>query len=78
MAQGQHPPAWCEVRTVNYAYTMYQYTDGSKEAELYDLGADPDELRNVASDPSYAGVVKQLQGRLEQLCNPPPPKSTLP
>ena len=34
--------------------------------ELYDLEKDPNELKNVASDPQYAAVLKELRGRLRQ------------
>jgi N-sulfoglucosamine sulfohydrolase len=33
--------------------------------ELYDLARDPDELKNVAADPAYAGVLKDLRQRLK-------------
>ena len=33
--------------------------------ELYDLSADPDQLRNVASDDRYADRLSALRGRLE-------------
>ena len=32
--------------------------------ELYDLAKDPNELKNVASDPAYADVLKDLRTRL--------------
>lgn len=32
--------------------------------ELFDLTKDPDELKNVAADPAYAGVLKDLKQRL--------------
>jgi N-sulfoglucosamine sulfohydrolase len=33
--------------------------------ELFDLSKDPDELKNVADDPAYASVLKELRGRLK-------------
>ncbi len=47
------------LRTPQWSYSLFR--DGS--ATLYDLDADPDELANLARDPSYAGV----EGRLRTL-----------
>ncbi|HJZ90286.1 MAG TPA: sulfatase/phosphatase domain-containing protein, partial [Gemmataceae bacterium] len=33
--------------------------------ELYDLSKDPDELKNVAADPAYADVLKDLRAKLK-------------
>jgi N-sulfoglucosamine sulfohydrolase len=33
--------------------------------ELFDLAKDPDELNNVAGDPAYAEVLKELRGKLK-------------
>jgi N-sulfoglucosamine sulfohydrolase len=33
--------------------------------ELYDLKADPDEVKNLADDPKHAAVLKQLQAKLK-------------
>lgn len=33
--------------------------------ELYDLEADPDEVHNLAQDPSYAGLLQELGGALD-------------
>jgi hypothetical protein len=35
--------------------------------ELFDLSKDPGEKRNVYGDVKYAGVVKELKGRLKKL-----------
>ncbi len=35
-------------------------------SELYDLQADPGELRNLINVPEYAEVTQMMQGRLEQ------------
>jgi N-sulfoglucosamine sulfohydrolase len=34
--------------------------------ELYDLANDPEELKNVAGDPAYAGVLNDLRKRLKE------------
>ena len=75
-APSQVPP-WWGVRTEDYLYVAY--TDG--ERELYDLTgrlgpADPQELRNRAGDPVYAGVQHRLTALLSRLraqpAEPPP------
>lgn len=37
------------------------------EYELYDLGKDPDEFRNVADDTAYAAIVANLKERLKRM-----------
>lgn len=34
--------------------------------ELYDLGQDPLEMRNLAADPSAAGLLREMQGLLRR------------
>ncbi|GAB4247251.1 MAG: sulfatase-like hydrolase/transferase [Acidobacteriota bacterium] len=34
--------------------------------ELYDTAADPHQLRNLAADPDYAGVLERMRGRLRE------------
>lgn len=46
------------VRTERWRYT--QWRGGSEGDELYDHTADPHELKNLARDPQYAAVVKEL------------------
>ncbi|MEM1162201.1 MAG: sulfatase-like hydrolase/transferase, partial [Pseudomonadota bacterium] len=40
------------------------------EPELFDLQADPEELRNVAGDYAYLDVLKDLYGDLHAICDP--------
>jgi arylsulfatase A-like enzyme len=46
---------------------VHFYTPDLDEWELFDLGNDPRELRNVAGDPGYAGVVAELKREVERL-----------
>lgn len=50
------------VRTERYRYT--EWDGGKKGAQLFDYEKDPDELKNLASDPAYADVVKQMQAHV--------------
>jgi arylsulfatase A-like enzyme len=44
---------------------LYDLSFAKRPAEeLYDLGSDPDQLRNVAADPAYAEIKKRLDARL--------------
>jgi N-acetylglucosamine-6-sulfatase len=66
--RGTNPvPTYCAVRTARYLFASYE----TGERELYDLDADPFQLRNLA------GTAPDLEGRLETtlrgLCDPPPP-----
>jgi uncharacterized sulfatase len=47
------------VRTERWCYTEWDY--GRRGVELYDLQADPHELKNLAKDPATAGVVANLR-----------------
>jgi arylsulfatase A-like enzyme len=48
-------------------YKLIHFYNDIDEWELYDLKADPDEMRNVYNDPAYAGTVKELTAELKQL-----------
>jgi len=71
-AAGGLSPTFCEVHSLDWAYT--QYSTG--EEELYDLGADPLELQNRAQDPTLASILDAERARLHELCQPPPPGFT--
>jgi len=53
------------VRTNRYKYIEYTDLDGMDE--LYDLDADPYELRNVIGDPGYARTLAEMQAELKRL-----------
>jgi arylsulfatase A-like enzyme len=48
------------LRSPEFSYV--EWANG--ERELYDLRLDPDQLRNVAGDPAYAGTAAELSARL--------------
>lgn len=50
------------IRTATHTFTRY----GTGECELYDLVADPDELRNLAGNPVHAAVESALAHRLNE------------
>ena len=50
-------PAWSGIRTSDAVYI--RSADGTRE--LYDLAADPKELRNLVADPAYRAVVRRLR-----------------
>jgi N-acetylglucosamine-6-sulfatase len=57
------PHAYAGIRIGPYKYIRY----GSGEAELYDLGRDPYELRSLDASAGYSGVVAWLDRRLDAL-----------
>jgi N-acetylglucosamine-6-sulfatase len=66
--RGTNPiPTYCAVRTSRYLFASYE----TGERELYDLEADPFELRNLAG--SEPGIEGPLDTMLRSLCDPPPP-----
>jgi len=50
------------VRNERYRYT--EWDGGKKGVQLYDYEKDPGELKNLAEDPMYADVVKQMKALL--------------
>jgi arylsulfatase A-like enzyme len=66
--RGTNPvPTYCAVRTSRYLFASYD----TGERELFDLRADPLELRNLADTAS--GLQTRLHATLDRLCDPPPP-----
>ena len=58
------------IRTANWKYIRYPHGDGQPDrhrAELYDLGTDPGETRNLADDPAHAAKRAELQAALDAL-----------
>jgi arylsulfatase A-like enzyme len=67
-------PTWQAVRTDRWKYIHYTKLDGLDE--LYDLSADPYELKNLIQDPSSRSTLKRLQAELAkwlQATGAPPP-----
>ena len=55
----------CEgLRTLRWKYT--RYPEHNYE-ELYDLNQDPEEIKNLAGDPRFNGVIEAFQQRIEVL-----------
>ncbi len=48
-------------------YKLIHFYHDIDEWELYDLQADPDEMRNIYADPKYADVVQELTTELKRL-----------
>jgi len=52
-----------------WKFAIYDWKEAEAEAELYDLDNDPLEMRNLAYDPAYQKIVKQLKERLTNIEN---------
>ena len=63
--QQKRVPSWQAVRNPQWKYIHYTELEGMDE--LYDLKNDPYEMKNLISDPSAAGKLKELQAELERL-----------
>ena len=62
---GEHNvPAHEGVRTDRYKLINFYQNDGFN---LFDLKNDPNELKNVVGDPEYAGVLKMMKQKLQEL-----------
>lgn len=51
------------IRTEKWKY--FRYTDHPEHEELYDLEKDSLEIRNLARDPKYTGILESMRGLLE-------------
>lgn len=66
-AEEQFPrtPAWQGVRTPRWKFTHYPDLQGMDE--LYDLQADPYEMKNLINDPAAARALSQMKDELQRL-----------
>ena len=47
----------------------YKYTVGPRGIALYDLENDPNEDRNLATDPAHADTLRRMHQRLREIAN---------
>lgn len=67
--------AYAEMHGQRFFYTQrivwqdnYKYVfNGMDQDELYDLAADPGEMRNLAADPAHANVLKRMARRMWEI-----------
>ncbi len=62
-------PAYCGIRSERFMYAQYR---GGTE-ELYDLGADPQQLENLARRPELRSRRVEFRKRVREICAPPTP-----
>jgi N-acetylglucosamine-6-sulfatase len=66
--RGTNPvPTYCAIRTTRHLFASYE----TGERELYDLEADPFQLRSLIG--SAPALESRLETTLRSLCDPPPP-----
>jgi uncharacterized sulfatase len=53
------------IRTEKWRYT--EWDEGKRGTELYDEGADPNELRNLVADPQHQDIVKYMRDLLRKV-----------
>ncbi len=58
-------PTYCGMRTKGWMFARYQYPHGTHEQELYNLGADPFEMRNVVR--SRSDMARRLKRKMYEL-----------
>jgi choline-sulfatase len=71
-------PIICEYHAISSVGGAFMLRDGrwkylhyvSYPPQLYDLQADPEELRDLAGDPAYADVLAACRKRLLEFCDP--------
>lgn len=66
MPAGTRIPKWEGVRGSRYVYARY-FEQTPVYEFLHDLDTDPDQLRNLASEPAYADVLQQMRRRCDRL-----------
>ena len=66
--KGRDVPGWAGrmVRTPDYKYILYNH--GKAHEQLFDMAADPLEMRNLVRDPDYHPIRQQHRDMLEQWC----------
>lgn len=66
--KGTTVPGWAGrmVRTPGYKYILYNHGKGREQ--LFNMEADPLEMRNLAEDPEYQKIRQQHREMLEQWC----------
>jgi len=60
-------PTWKAIRTQDWKYIRYSKYEGMDE--LYNLKADPKELKNLVNHPEHETRLKEMKGQLESLFN---------
>lgn len=80
IAKGAHParPVFSEYHAAASMTGTFMLRDGNfklvyfvgMDPELFDLEHDPDETKNLASDPDHSDVLQRLIGRLREICDP--------
>ena len=58
-------PSWQAVRTTRWKYIRYTELEGMDE--LYDLAADPHEMRNLVGEPAAQSALREMKAELERL-----------
>lgn len=66
----KHNIVWYSaIRTPDWLYSRYEYTDGGQSNELYRLTDDPNQLRSLHKDPAFENKRQQLADRLADIEN---------